>query len=260
MSLRSFIFVATFLLVSTVLPGRGLTECAHPPFSGSFSDIGWGDIIFVGTLDRSEVVRSPGAIVTRFHFSQVRYIKGKGPKDEFVLAEVGGRIGNEEVITEYPLDFRVGRRYVANARKGGGPDSSRYYTLYAGGTHLFGIWAETPSGPQVVHIGNGGPLLAVRDRCLLVLRPQSWESAHPPSAYEVFERPPKRPINDELRLADSTYAADRTRQDPPSGVRLFGLWPHQDPGTRVTEGEFVDWLARVMAGDTGTPKDAPPGR
>jgi len=232
------------VVVLLSLPGRGLAECVSTsaPFE---DDIRWVDIIFAGTLDRSDVVRVHGSIVTRYHFSHVRYVKGAGSKDEFVLSQVGGRLGNEEMISEYGVTCLVGRRYVAYAHKGEAGDPTRYYALSSCGTSLFGIWAETPSDSPAVHVGNGQPLIALGDRYLLLLRPQTWEVAHPPSAYQVFEPPPKRSIEEELRTADSTYAADRERQDPPGGVRFFGLWPHQDPGTRVAEGPFLDWLARV---------------
>jgi hypothetical protein len=234
----------TIFLLSLIHVAPCLGQCERG--SGSFeSDIEWADLIFAGTLDRSEVVKGPKAIITRHHFSHVHYIKGTGPKDELVLAQAGGHIGDEETAAEDASGFRQGMRYVAYAHKGEGKETAGYLAPYACVVNLFGIWAETPSGAQVVHVGNGSPLLAIRDRYLLVLRDQSWESAHPPSGYALFIRPPKRSLDEELRSADSTYAADRLRQDPPGGVRLFGLWPHQDPGTRVTEGPFIDWLARV---------------
>jgi hypothetical protein len=244
---------AAILLLLLSGPGQGLAECVsnNAPFE---DDIRWADIIFAGTLDRSDVVRVHGSIVTRYHFSHVRYVKGTGPKADFVLSQVGGSLGSEETISEDGLTFLVGRRYVAYAHKGDGPDLAGYYALYACGVNLFGIWAETPSDSPAVHVGNGQPLLALGDRYLLLLRPQTWEAAHPASAYQVFEPPPKRSIEEELRTADSTYAADKTRQDPPGGVRFFGLWPHQDPGTRVAEGPFLDWLARVCERVAATDK------
>jgi hypothetical protein len=235
----------TILLLSLihVAPSSGQCERGSRSFE---SDIEWADLIFTGTFDRSEVFKGPGTIITRHHFSQVHYIKGTGPKDKLVLAQGSGQIGDEETTAEDALDFRPGRRYVAYAHKGEGKDTAAHLALYACVVNLFGIWAETPSGSQVVHVGNGSPLLAIRDRYLLVLRDQSWESAHPPSGYAIFGRPPKRSLAEELRTADSTYAADRERQDPPGGVRLFALWPHQDPGTRVTEDNFLDWLRTIV--------------
>jgi hypothetical protein len=250
-NLRRYLSCCLVIFLLPLNLGRGLAECIQGPFEG---DIEWANLIFAGTLDRSEVVRGPGGIITRLHFSRIRYIKGTGPRNEFVLAKVGGRIGDVEEVAMDQLDFRLGRRYVAYAHKGKGLDPSGYYALSSCGVNLFGIWAETQSGPQVVHMGNDGPILAIRDRYLLVSRTQSWESAHPENSYQVFERPPKRSLDEELRSADSTYAADQARQDRPGGVRLFGLWPHQDPGTRVTEGEFVDWLTRVVARNSGARK------
>jgi len=232
----------TILLLSLIYVAPCFGECARGSFE---ADIEWADLIFAGTLDRSEVVRDAGTIITRHHFSRIHYIKGKGPKDALVLAQVGGRLGNEEITTDEALDFRQGRRYVAFAHKGAGRDKAGYYAFSACGVNLFEFWPETESGPLIVHVGNGSPLLAVRDRYLLLLRDESWESAHPPSGYAVFARPPKRSLAEEVRSADSTYAADRERLDPPGGIRLFALWPHQDPETRVTEGPFIDWLARV---------------
>jgi len=218
--------------------------CLGRPFE---DEIKWSDIIFAGTLDSSRAVEVPGSIITLYHFSKIRYVKGSGSKIEFVLAQEGGEIGGNGIGMEDAQDFRAGRRYVVYAHKGQRTDSTRYYPPYACGANLFGIWAEAPSDSLVVHVGNGQPLIALGERYLLLLQDKSWEAAHPPSAYQVFERPPKRPLVEELRSDDSTYAADQARQDPPGGVRFFGLWPHQDPGTRVAEGPFIDWLTRVCA-------------
>ena len=233
---------AAMLLLSPSCPGRSFALCEGGSFEAGIQS---EDIIFVGTLDRDEVLRAPGRIITEHHFSHVRYIKGSGPKDEFVLAQFGGRIGNEVMVGEDYQTFLVGRRYVAYAHKGESGDPTRYYASSTCVTSLFGIWAETPSDSAVVHLGNAQPLIALGERYLLLLQDKSWEAAHPPSAYQVFERPPKRPLLEELRSDDSTYAADQARQDPPGGVRFFGLWPHQDPGTRVAEGPFIDWLVRA---------------
>ena len=205
----------------------------------------WADVIFAGSLDSSSVVQVPGSNLTLYHFGKIRYVKGSGSKKEFVLAQGSGETGEKGAVAEDAPRFQVGRRYVVYAHRGQRTDSTRYYPPYACGANLFGIWAETPSGPAVVHIGNGVPVLALGERYLLILQDQSWEAAHPPSGYQVFEPPPRRSIEQEIRTADSTYAADRGRQDPPGGVRFFGLWPHQDPGNRVAEGPFIDWLARV---------------
>jgi hypothetical protein len=242
MSRRRLAGYAAVLLLSLLCPGRGLALCLGRPFE---DEVRWADVIFAGTLDSTSAIQVPGSILTLHHFSKIRYVKGSGSKKEFVLAQEGEEIGGKGTGVEDAQNFLAGRRYVVYAHKGQRKDPTRYYPPYACGANLFGIWAEVPSGPPVVHVGNGVPLLALGGRYLLLLQDQSWEAAHPPSGYQVFEPPPKRSIEEEIHTADSTYAADRARQDPPGGVRLFGLWPHQDPGTRVAEGPFIDWLARV---------------
>jgi hypothetical protein len=237
---RELVCCAATLLLILLGPGRAHALCLGRPFE---DEVVWADVIFAGSLDSSSVV--PGSTLTLYHFSKIRYVKGSGSKKEFMLAEGGGETEEKGAGAEDAPRFEVGRRYVVYAHKGQRTDSTRYYPPYACGANLFGIWAETPSGPAVVHIGNGVPLLALGERYLLILQDQTWEAAHPASGYQVFEPPPKRSIEQEIRTADSTYEADRGRQDPPGGVRFFGLWPHQDPGTRVAEGPFLDWLSRV---------------
>ena len=239
-ALASLVFLGMFARV-------GFTLCESFPFEEQLRK---ADLIFVGSVDKKEFVGR--GIIARYSFSNLRYAKGTGPKSSLTLAQA--------VNTEDEPSFQVGNRYVVLAWRGTEEGFIGYYRAMPCVWGPFGIWTDSSSGSSVVHFRKDVPILAVRDRYLLVLRAESWEAAHAPSAYQVFERSPRRSLDEELRLADSTYATDRKRQNYPRGVRIFALWPHQDPGTRVTEGEFVDWLARVMAGDTGAPKDAPPRR
>src|SRR5580765_6017098 len=103
---------AEILLLTVSCPGRSDALCANGPFEG---DVQWAEVIFAGTLDRSDPAPGPGSLITLYHFSRIHYIKGSGSKKEFVLAQ---RFGVEDA-----QDFRVGRRYVVYADKGQGRDS-----------------------------------------------------------------------------------------------------------------------------------------
>jgi hypothetical protein len=67
--------------------------------------------------------------------------------------------------------------------------------------------------------------------------------------------PPWRPLQHVLRAPDSSYefpdrreASETHKRRAEDGhVEWIWLFPHQDPGTRVTEGEFLDGLAIVVA-------------
>ena len=249
MNLRGFLRYGPAIVLFSLVKVVALSAlCGEVQFE---DQVRGADVIFAGTLDRLGSIQPPwgavGVISTRYRFGRVQYIKGAGTDSALTLVQDGG-------TAEGVIDLRLGRRYVIFAYKARAREIAGNYTLQTCGRSPFGNWAETPSGPQVVHMGNDGPILAIRDRYLLVSRTQSWESAHPENSYQVFERPPKRSLDEELWSADSTYAADQARQDRPGGVRLFGLWPHQDPGTRVTEDEFVGWLARVVAENSGARK------
>jgi hypothetical protein len=246
-SLRGFLRCGPAIVLLSLVKVVALSAvCGEVPFE---EQVRGADVIFAGTLDRTEPVWPPGGgIIRKYRFSHVRYVKGARPESDLILTEESGRLGTSE---NHVIDLWVGKRYVILANKGRSGDLMPQIC----GWSPFGIWAESSSGSPVVHFENAAPILAVRDRYLLVLRSESWEVTHPPSAYQVFERPPKRSIDEELRSADSTYAADQARQDRPGGVRLFGLWPHQDPGTRVTEDQFVVWLTRVLAKNSRGPGD-----
>jgi len=220
-------------------------------------------LIFVGTVDKEEYVSRSGVrIIKRYHFDQVRYLKGEGPP-ELTLSQTPN--------TEDEPGFRKGIRYVVFADQGIGEGFERYYRANGCMWAPFGIWADSGSADPVVHWGDRGPLVAARDRFLARVIPRDWESANPPVRVKTYDasgnltddsiqpvRPPRRPLIEELQLADSADARQAAMYSTsPSGhdpyvrmVRLVGLWPHQDPGTRVGEDEFVAWLKDQLSKET----------
>ena len=253
--------------------GRASASCTDYPFEAQVAD---AVVIFVGTVDRSEALEvSQRGIITRYHFGEIRYIKGAGPNKDLTLAQEGGRIGNEEQIVTPGVSFAVGRRYVVFAHK----DPFGNFTAQLCGSSPFGIWADSAGLTPVVHQGvNGGPLLAVQRRHVLFLRDHAWANDYPPignyprvlSASEGVQvlpeergRPPRRSLVEAIQSGDSTYEAtirdwrltDAERRRYLDRVQWIALWPHQDLRTRVTERAFVDWLKDICA-DLGASADS----
>jgi len=269
-------FVA--LAISTVGADSASASCAEFPFE---EQIRTADIIFVGTLHRLESAWTAKhtTIITRYEFSQVRYIKGAGPRADLILVQEGGRVGNEELITSEGVGFREGRRYVVFAYIGMG-----YHVPQVCGWSPFGIWPDSGSATPVVHRGNGGPILTLQMHHVVALRDHSWEVDYPPGGTyprkfnestrtwdlpEYLVRPARKPLYDVVRSADSedeatsrgwNFTTELERRRYLDRIKLVFLWPHQDLGTRVTEPDFIAWLERICREQSSIPADSTQSR
>lgn len=253
--------------------GSASASCVEFPFEDQVRS---ADIIFVGSAYSLESAwtANHSTIVTRYQFRQVRYIKGARPRANLTLVQEGGRVGNQEIISSIGIAFREGRRYVVFADTGMG-----HHVPQVCGWSPFGIWPDSGSATPVVHLGDGGPLLALQMRHVVALRDRSWETDYPPGGKyprvfnestrtwdlpEYLVRPARESLFDALRAADS---ADETtsrgwnfteveRQRYLGRVKLVFLWPHQDLGTRVTEPDFIAWLERICRERLSMPGDS----
>jgi len=268
-------FVA--LAIVTVGAGSAAASCADFPFENQIRS---ADIIFVGTLYSLGSAWTPKhtTIVTRFQFSQVRYIKGASPSTDLTLVQEGGRVGNEEILSSIGVEFREGRRYVVFANTGMG-----YHVPQPCGWSPFGIWPDSGSEVPVVHLGNGGPIVTLQMHHVVALRDKSWETEYRPGGKyprvfnestrtwdlpEYLKRPARKSIFDVVRSADSEdEAASRgwnftapERQRYLERIKLVFLWPHQDLGTRVKEPDFIAWLERICLEQSSAPADSTQSR
>jgi hypothetical protein len=268
-------FVA--LSISMVGADSASASCVDCPFEYQIRS---ADIIFVGTLHRLESAWTAKhtMIITRYQFSQVRYIKGASPRADLILVQEGGRVGNEEIMSSIDVEFREGRRYVVFAYIGMG-----YHVPQPCGWSPFGIWPDSGSATPVVHLGNGGPVLTLQMHHVVALRDHSWETDYPPGGKyprvfnestrtwdlpEYLVRPVRKSLFDVVRSADSEDEAtsqgwnftELERQRYLDRIKLVFLWPHQDLGTRVTEPDFIAWLERICLEQSSMPADSTQSR
>ncbi|PYQ09503.1 MAG: hypothetical protein DMH00_12945 [Acidobacteria bacterium] len=255
---RAPVLASTSIAIASLLVGTLFACCISSPFE---QQIRWAKVIFAGTLRSAQPVRLPGTIVTRYRFEDVRYVKGQGPPDSLVLVQVGGSDGMMEVISSIGVSFQVGTRYVVFADRGYGPLPSQYSPMSCGTGHPFAIRADSGSTIPVVHAGERAPIVAIDDLHVVVLNTTPWRpemggwlirtggQALAPSP------PPRLPLDDLIRAFDFDYDARfrrysetmRGAKNAGKLLRFVNLFPNQDPGTRVTEEEFLRVLSGIVA-------------
>jgi len=231
---------------------QALSLCSESSFE---TQIARADVVFVGSVHAVEPICEPGLIATRYRFDQVRYLKGDAATDSFVLIEQVGVCGTTRLTSEHAQEFRKDARYVVFTENG--------RAMACGMGHPFGIWPDSGSTIPVVHCGNR-PVVAFDDHHLVVVLDYDWKPemgvwtatqggrAVPPPP------PPNLPLSDLISQSDIKYGERRQYLSTPPWhmpedelMRVVPLFPHQDPGTRVGEVEFLRTLSEVIARESG---------
>ncbi len=137
---------ACALVLAALAPGRASGIYQSIPFS---QGVGQAKLIVAGTVIRVTPVRVPGAIVTRYLFTDLAYAKGSGPRDSLTLTSEGGMVGDSGMMAEDVPHFELGRRYVSLVEKCGWPgcDGLQPMCCVAG---PFVIAADSVTGVRVV--------------------------------------------------------------------------------------------------------------
>jgi hypothetical protein len=269
---RSLLIITTSV-VGTALSLQSLFASCLP---SSFQDqIRSARIIFVGTVSRVQPVRLPNTVVTRYRFDRVRYLKGEGPVDSLILVQRGGRYGDLWISASDEASYRDSVRYVVFATTGDAPLAGEYTTVGCG-IHPFGIWTDSESARSVVHTNSGAVIIAADTEHLVTMDRAPWRPDE--GTWTADERgrlqpptpPAPRPLPDLVAAADSAYyvrarahlrmltdrdeaaATERRIHD----LRVIRLFPHQDPGPRVSEEEFLRTLAGIVARASGSAYDS----
>lgn len=211
------------------------------------------DIIFAGTVRRCESFRDGGTIRTRYYFGSVRYVKGARPDSTLTLTQDGGSLGSMVIEVEEEVHFVVGMRYVVLSREWEGRLSAMSCVPW----NPLVIWADSGSSDPIVHAGSLS-VVYFQGNHLVFLNSRPWQPSPGITRYNIQgevipQSPPERlPLADEVRQAEDQLPPSDQRWIPGIGwsrnlVRGSVLWPHQDPGTRVSEDEFLERLAEIVA-------------
>jgi hypothetical protein len=248
--------VVTLLLLSLIAGVRSADSlCA---LSSLEQQIIWADIIFVGTVDDVVCLRVPGSIVTRYRFRDVRYIKGIGPSDSLILVQDGGGYEGQIISVEHEPSFVAGKRYIlpANRKHGLAP-----IFRAPGCSFAFNVERDSTGAAPVVS-GGAYQLMMFDERHMIWVSVRPWQPRAPLPSFDrvvlgdnSLIPPPRRPLAETVRLADSADAALRiTLRSTVSDRDLardqmitVGLFPHQDAGGRVTEEQFTTVMQRISA-------------
>ena len=198
-------------------------------------------LIFVGTLADQRAIRTAQSMMTRYRFENVGYIKGQGSPDSLILYQDGGRIGNIKVDFAERIVFRVGVRYIVLADSEYSGERRPQYC----GIGPFAVQSDS-AGHSVI-IDESGAVIAVFDgQHVVAVSPKTWN----PSFGET--QPPRLPLREVIKRMDAEYEASLPQYSPEYAekakqhLRGLYLYPHQDPGDRVTEKQFLEVLGKVV--------------
>jgi hypothetical protein len=234
MDLRKIIGSVTLLIPTLVLP-----ICATALLFRLLSPLQlarYSATVFAGTAVRSHTERTSGRIITTVTFRNLRIAKGL-PVDSISLVLEGGTIGGEMVAVDGQPGFQVGDRYIVFASDSKSDQAQRWYLpvvgLYEG---LFLVRRDAATGEARVFNSLGFPLVPLTPERAVVVRPDSF----------LPER--KR---EQLRRMRIEGKDQRAREE------AIPLWEDEDPGTRVTEEEFLEIVRGFPAEDEPAPATAP---
>jgi hypothetical protein len=230
-------------------------------------------VAFAGTVHKIESTRLPGGPVTRVTFRDLRMLKGE-PRQEITITMTGGTVNG---VTTFVIDqptFSLSGRYVIFAYESLGSPADDYSPLVGLYQGFFPI--ETgPGGRRSVRDWLGREIVGIRDKHLLVLgsventvaitaRPQKVEGG---DTEEEFKKPrvdtrgpgmrsrtmhtvPKVASNPapesgvtNRSSANTKVAEQNARLLSENRTPLEVIDPRNDPGTRMSEEDFLGALA-----------------
>ena len=147
---------------------------------------------FGGTVDSTVVCNESGRVLTRVHFSHLRWGKGAWNADTLTLRMAGGTYGDKSYGVVGAPAFESGKRYVVLSR-GLGTRENSYLPIVGLWQGFFPLGWDSVAGEKVVRDHENRPLLRVDSGRIVVL----------------------------------------------------GRWVFEDPGTRVSEEQFLEEVQRI---------------
>jgi hypothetical protein len=234
----SWLTLVAFLTVSLLCPQRSLalTGIGSTP-QRMKQDAGY---VFAGTVLRSVAQKVRGRILTRVTFGDLRFAKG-GPADTLCLTLEGGTVGDELVVVDGQPTFLGGVRYIVFASADLGSPSPWYLPVVGMGYGRFQVVSDSLTGRQQILNAGGMPVVAVSERRFTVVQLDSMV----PARYLERQRTIVR--------HDPAYFA-KMREE--GAVPTLQLMEEEDPGTRITEEEFLA-VVRTFTDEPARKSSAP---
>lgn len=242
--------------------------------------------IFAGTVSstRAEWNACHSTIITRVTFTNLVVVKGAMNPDRAVLAISGGRVGDEEIVTEGQPRFVPGERYILLCNAADlGSERNRYLPIIGLNQGFFRIRSGHRTGSPVVVNGGDQEIVGIEGGQLVVVAnpehtalaerrgrvtdlPFIAERGKPPDPNDPRRKGPQKkshscpapgipsvpreqvlraPESDSLQPPDWVPGSQRVVDKGVPTARI--LDPEADRGTRMTESEFLRELGRLAS-------------
>lgn len=177
------------------------------------------DVAFAGTVDSFTYRRDGNFVLTDVHFSKVKHA-GAGPSGgDLTLSIWGGSDGGSQIIIGEMPRFEVGKRYVVLAVDHGSR-TNWYIPIIGMNDGFFQVMADSRRNVPIIQDWAGRPLIRLEGGHIVVLANNSRSDGH--------EKP-------EVDKVPGLRMGGGRAVEP--GLEIVPT--ELDPGTRVTESEFL---------------------
>jgi hypothetical protein len=182
----------------------------------------YAKLAFAGTVIDTKPERLGETIVTRVVFSDLRFAKGKAATPTLTLTLEGGRIGEEGISVSGQPGFLLGQRYIVLTTTDVGEVERELIPVVGLYQGVFRITKDGRGRSVVLDPFSRAVVRISADRLTVVL-PDSLVSAKYRGRVDQPER-------------------DEDRHGSPHEI----VYERNDPGTRLTEEEFLNALRRLV--------------
>jgi len=186
---------------------------------------GHAGLIFAGTVTGSRPEKVRGTVITYVVFRDLRLAKGTATGDSVLLALEGGTVGNDLIVVTGQPNFEVGNRYVLFVLPDRGPGKNSLTPVVGLYQGYFKVERLPGSRGSIVLDGLLRPVVRISPDQVTVVMPDSLFPA------AIRERMIARGNADSLR--EARWGLEHRNR---GGV----LREPEDPGTRVSEEEFLE--------------------
>jgi hypothetical protein len=187
------------------------------------------DLAFAGTVDSLTYRHDADFAITDIHFSKVQLARSDSSSGKLTLSVLGGSDGGSQLIVNGMPRFEVGKRYIVLAVDHG-TRANWYIPILGMSDGFFSVSLDSVRGLAVVHDCVGRPLVRLERGHIVVLATNVHWQGRPGEAPHIETVPG-------FAVEGST---DRV------GMEIVPL--ELDPGTRVSETEFLTAVRRLAGG------------